>query len=205
MAASLGDPEALVAEITRRAHQRAVGLEEEARKRAAAILADANEESESIRRRAQQEADDQLAALRRRSAAREDLEARRRIALLREEPIDRVWRATEERLHPLVRQPDYREVLKRLAFLAAHELGGTECVLAADPTGHALLVPETLEEWSREAGCQFRRAEEPAETWGGLLATSGRARVDATFTTQLALARRVLREEVFSVLSGDRR
>ena len=205
MAASLGDPEALVAEITRRAHQRALGLEEEARKLAAAILADAKEESESIRRRAQQEADDQLAALRRRSAAREDLEARRRIALLREEPIDRVWRATEERLHPLVQQPDYREVLKRLAFLAAHELGATECVLAADPTGHALLVPETLEEWSKEGGCQFRRAQEPAETWGGLLATSGRARVDATFPTQLALARRVLREEVFNVLSGDRR
>ncbi len=50
MAAILGDPEALAAEVTRRAHHRAVEVAEEARRRAAAILEGAKQQSESIRR-----------------------------------------------------------------------------------------------------------------------------------------------------------
>jgi len=201
MATILGDPEALVAEVSRRAHHRALEIAEDARRRSTAIVEGANEESESIRKQSEQDAERQVAALVRRDAARAELEAQRRFVLLREEPINRVWREAEERLRGVVSQPNYPDVLRRLAMRAAHELGGSELVLAADRAGHELLSAEILEQWSKEAGVQFRRASRPSPAWGGLLATSGRGRFDGTFATYLAVAKTSLRERVFHVLS----
>jgi len=167
-----------------------------------------------------------LAVLARRNSARAELEAQRRFILLREAPIDRVWQAAEQQLHDLVQQPIYRDVLKRCALRAASELGITapslsrlgntvglpsrdsdgavvELFLAADPVGHELLTTETLELWSREAGVRFRRAEAPAAAWGGLLATSGRFRFNATFPALFGLAKVTLRERVFQILSKE--
>jgi len=203
VAAILGDPEALAAEVSRRAHHRAVEIAEEAGRRAAAILEGAKQESESIRRQSGEEEERQLAALVRRNSARAELEARRRFVVLREAPIDRIWRAAEDKLRNLVQQPIYRDVLKRCALRAARELGVSELVLAADPVGHEFLSTEALEQWSKEAGVLFRRAQEPAATWGGLLATSGRTRFDATFPTQFGMAQATLRERVFQILSQE--
>jgi len=201
VAAILGDPEALAAEVSRRAHHRAVEIAEDARRRAAAILEGAKEESESIRRQTERETERQVTALVRRNAARAELEGQRRFVLLREAPMQRVWQAVEQRLRELVRQSTYRDVLKRCALVAARELGATELVLVADVAGHELLSPETLAQWSQEAGVRFLRAPGPGATWGGLLATSGRSRFDATFPTQLAAAQQSLRERVFQLLS----
>jgi vacuolar-type H+-ATPase subunit E/Vma4 len=203
VAAILGDPEALIAEIRRRAHQRAVEIEEQARKQAAGIQEQAKEESEVIRRQFEQETETNLAALGRRSAAQGELEAQRHFALLREAPIERVWAEAESRLRNLVQQPSYGDILKRLAVRASRTLGASELAIAADPAGHALLSPDTLRQWSAEAKVTFRRSPEPAPAWGGLAATSGRARSDATFPSQLALARVILREKVFEILSRD--
>ena len=203
MAAIFGDPDALVSEVGRRAHHRAVEIAEDARRRAAAILEGAQQECESILRQSGDAAERQLAALVRRNTARAELEAQRRFILLRETPIDRIWHAAEKQLRDLVQQPIYRDVLKRCALHAARELGESELVLAADPVGHELLSTETLEGWSKEAGVRFRRAQEPAATWGGLLATSGRIRFDATFPTQFGLAQTTLREQVFQILSQE--
>jgi vacuolar-type H+-ATPase subunit E/Vma4 len=145
----------------------------------------------------------EVAALVRRNSARAELEAQRRFVVLREEPIERIWRTAEEKLRALVKQPVYRDVLKRCALRATRELGVTELVLAADPMGHELLSPETLEQWSKEAGVIFHRAPQPAATWGGLVATSGRLRFDATFPTQFELAQSTLRERVFQILSRE--
>jgi len=200
VAAILGDPEALAAEVTRRARLKAVEIAEEARRNSAVIVQGAQEEVEAIRRQSEQTISHQIAAQQKRSAARAELEAQRRFVLLRETPIADVWRSAEERLRSLVQQPNYRDILKQCAFRAARELGATDLELAADPAGHQLLSPETLNQWSTEAGVQFRRAPQPAATWGGLLATSGRLRFDATFRTQLAMAQVALRERVFEIL-----
>lgn len=201
MAAILGDPEALAADVIRRAQHRAVEIAEDARRQAASALESAKQESESLRRQSERATARQVAALVRRNAARAELEARRRWIELREAPINSVWLAAEERLRNLVKQPAYRDILKRCALRAACELGTNELTLAADPEGHELLSMETLKQWSKEAGVQFRRAPEPAAAWGGLLVTSGRLRFDATFPTQLELARVTLREHVFQILS----
>ena len=203
MPAIFGDPGGLVAEIRRRAQQKAVDIEEAARKQSAGILSDATKERESIRTQFEQQAERELALLLARSAARGELEARRRFTIRREALIDSVWRAAEARLRELVKQPRYIDILRRIALQAGLELGGSEFVLAADPAGHELLSPATLERWSREAAAQFRRAPNPAPAWGGLLVSSGRNRVDATFPTRLSLARLTLRELVFQILSKE--
>ena len=201
MAAILGDPEALVAEVGRRAQHRAVEIAEDARRRAAAILEGAREEADLIRKRSVAETEHQVTALIRRNAARAELEAKRRFIALREAPIKRVWDAAEQRLREVVRQLGYVDVLRACALCAARELGAREVVLAADPAGHELLTPETLERWSQDAAVRFLRTPEPASAWGGLIATSGRSRFDATFPTQLAAAHQSLREQVFEILS----
>jgi vacuolar-type H+-ATPase subunit E/Vma4 len=197
----LGDWEALTAEIKRRAQHRALEQEKDTSQRSAAILTEAGERRATILRRLEQESELQLAAMIRRSSAKGELEARRRFAILREQPIDQVWQDAEARLRALVAQPEYLDVLQRLALLAARELGAGEFVLSADPVGHSLLTPEVLEQWSARAKVKFVRAQHPADTWGGLLATSGRSRFDATFPTRLVVARRTMRERVFEALT----
>ncbi len=203
MAAILGDPEALAAEVSKRAHHRAVEIAEEASRSAAAILQGAKKESEAMRKQAAEAAERQLATLTRRNSARANLEAQRRGIVLREAPIQRVWQRAEEQLRDLVRQPLYLDVLKRCALAAARELGTNELVLAADPVGHELLSSQILEQWSKEAGVRFLRAGQPAATWGGLLASNGRSRFDATFPAQFALAEEMLREQIFHILSQE--
>lgn len=204
MAAILGDPEALAADVVRRAQHRAVEIAERARREVASILESAEKEGESLRLQSERAIERQVAALVRRNAARVELEARRRFIQLREEPIDRVWLGAEARLRKLITQPSYRDVLKYFAACAARDLGTDELMLSADPVGHELLTAETLEEWAKEVGVQFRRTPKPAATWGGLLVTSGRLRFDATFPTLLELARAALREQVFRILSGGK-
>ena len=204
MPAILGDSETLAADVIRRAQHRAVAIAEEARRQAAAILESAKQESESLRRQSEHAMEQRAAALVRKNSARAELEARRRWIELREAPINRVWLAAEERLRNLVGQPAYGDILRLCALRAARELGANELMLAADPAGHELLSTECLDQWSKEAGVQFRPAPEPAATWGGLLVTSGRLRFDATFPTQLESARAALREQVFQILSKEK-
>lgn len=206
----LGNCEALIVEIKRRAQHRAREKEEGATKRSAAILTDAGEQRAVIERQVQQQGDIELALLLRRSRAKGELEARRHFAILREKPIEQVWKEAEARLRALVGGPEYQDILQRLAMRAVRELGSpagssreqrTEFVLAADPVGHTLLIPELLEQWSRQAQVKFVRSHNPADTWGGLLVTSGRNRFDATFSTRLAETQRTLRERVYEALT----
>jgi vacuolar-type H+-ATPase subunit E/Vma4 len=189
--------------VGRRAHQKAVQIAEDARRRSAAILEGAKEESETIRREAAEDAERQAAASTRRFAARAELEAKRRFIELREEPIERVWGAAEERLRDVEKTPAYPDMLKCLAVRASKELKANELVLAGDGLAQGLLSDEVLDRWSKEEGIRFHRAAAPLAAWGGLIATSGRTRIDLTFATRLASARARLRERVFEVLNQE--
>jgi vacuolar-type H+-ATPase subunit E/Vma4 len=203
-AAILGDPDALVAEISRRARQRAVSLEAEAQHQISTILDQAQKDCESIRAQEERETAAALESIAQRSKAQGELGARREFTLRREALLDRVWAGAEERLRNLTRESQpYLEILKQLALRGARELGGAEILLAADPVGHPLLTPDRLKEWSAEVHVEFRRAGQAAQTWGGLLATRGRTRFNASFPHQLAAARDSLRERVFQILTEE--
>ncbi len=203
MSAILGDVEALVSEITRRARQRAVELETDAQREASRVMEEAAQESQAVRAQCERESAAELETIERRGKAQGELESRRHYTKLRETSLDRVWTAAEERLRRLTADPAYPEALKCLALDAARELAGKEVILAAGAEGHDLLTNDRLKEWSEEAQVEFRRAPEPASAWGGLVATQGRCRVNATFPVLLELAKTSLRERVFQALTRN--
>ena len=199
----LGDPDALIAEIVRRAQQKAVDVEAESNRQVSALLEQARKDSDSVRAAIERETAGALETLCRRSKAQGELEAQRHFTALRESPINQVWALVEARLRRLTRESAYTGVLKLLAMMAADELGPGPITLAADPVGHSMLSEEVLKAWSTEAQIEFQRAAAPWSAWGGLVGTRGRMRVNLTFPAQLTVARTVLRERVFEILARE--
>ena len=198
----IGNLEELTAVILRAAQQKALNEEAEARRNAGRILEQAQAEAQQIREHILAQARKRAEEERRRVLAQATLEAQRQHLQTRENLLNRVWAEAEQRLRALPQQPEYMDVLRRLALLAAQTLGGNRIILAADARGHDLLTPKHLAAWSAEAQVTFQRAAEPAPIWGGLIATheNGRQQVDASFATRLALARQVLRERIAAIL-----
>ncbi|MFP4440702.1 MAG: V-type ATP synthase subunit E [Chloroflexaceae bacterium] len=179
---------------------------QEAEARAERIREEAREEADNIRtdlvRQARAEAEQQ----RRRQRSEAAQHARRDYLLAREELLAQVWQQAEQRLRQLPDDAEaYAETLCRLTWRAVQTLGSGRLRLAADAKGHELLTGQRLEEWSQAAGEEFdaavtlERADEPIDTWGGLVVTDTekRRRVDATFATRLAVARDELRDTLF--------
>lgn len=198
-----GDLEALVAEAQRRVEQRALEREAAAARRASEILDGADHDAahtlEEHHDRARVEAD----ALHERLLAVGEMRAQRLMVEHREALLDAVWEAAGKRLEALTRDPSaYLATLRRLATLAARTLACEDITLATDPRGRALLGPERLEAWGREDGVRYRLAGAPLEAAGGLEASAGRLRFDATFEARLAHAREALREAVAARLLG---
>lgn len=198
----LGDVGELVAVIRRTAQQEALNIAAESERQAQAILGKATAQADQIRTSALAQAQSRADQESRRLLARAALAAQRERLQAREELLARIWQSSEQELRALTAQPEYEHVLHRLALAAARSLAAGAVVLAADPVGHALLAPARLAAWSSAAEVQFRRAAEPAATWGGLIASDdgGRRQIDATFPTRLALAQEELRERVAELL-----
>jgi vacuolar-type H+-ATPase subunit E/Vma4 len=194
----IGDVDELVSLIRRSATQSVLDAREEARQESEAIRKSATEEIEQIQAEANVAAEREAEALHRRALAQAALDIQRQHLQRREALLDSVWDEAERRLRLLVDSPRYVAVLKRLALEAAPVLAADTVVLAADAKGDDLLTPERLAEWGAEAGTTFRRAAQPADTWGGLFAAdeAGRRVVDNSFPNRLAFALEELREQV---------
>ena len=178
----------------------------EAEARADRIREEARQEADNVRtelvRKARAESEQQ----RRRQRAEANQAARRDYLTTREELLAQVWQQAEQRLRSLPDDAEaYTETLRRLTWRAVQTLGPGRLRLAADPKGHDLLTGQRLEEWSQAAGKELdievtlECADEPIDTWGGLLVTDSeqRRRVDFTFATRLAVARDEVRDTLF--------
>jgi vacuolar-type H+-ATPase subunit E/Vma4 len=198
----IGDVDELIGLIRRSATQSALDAQEEARQKTQKILDDAAQKIDQIRAQAQIEAEHNADVEHRRTLAQTDLEIQRRHLECREALLEQAWETAETRLRELVHDPDYEEVLQRLANAAAAVLDRQSVLLAADSDGHKLLTPERLAAWGEQSPFDFRRQEQPAKTWGGLIAAdeSGRCLVDNSFDVRLKLARNELRERVAEAL-----
>jgi len=197
----IGDLEALLAEVHRRTEQRAFGLEQEAKQRVLELLEQADAEAKEAAEVLARQAQGRETELRRQLLAQSELEVKRRLIEAREALLEGVWREAETRLRQLPEDPSYPETLRRLTLAATQELGQKHLLLAADPRGHELLTPQRLAAWSKEADACLERASQAMDSWGGLQLHCGRRRYDATFASRLELARQVLREEVFALLT----
>ncbi len=170
MAAILGDPEALAAEVSRRAHHRAVEIAEDARRRAAAILEGAKRgvriDPAAIRGGGSNASWPRWTGEMPRAPNWKPGTA---FICLREAPIDRVWHAAEEQLRRSRRAAGLSRIFSSAArCVPPANWASSELVLAADPVGHELLSAETLEQWSQRG----RRRVPPR---AGSLPTPGEA------------------------------
>jgi vacuolar-type H+-ATPase subunit E/Vma4 len=200
-----GDLEALVAETHRRAEQHALEHEATAERRAAETLDEARGAAEAALAEQRARTDDEAAEVRRRLLALGEMHAKRAALEHREALLDTIWERARAQLAKLTTDTErYVVTLRRLAKLASRALAEREIVLASEPHGQALLTEERLEAWGREDGVQYRRAADPVAILGGLEASAGRLRADASFDTRLEAARRELREPLLTlVLAGD--
>lgn len=198
MAEVIGDVDELISIIGRTAQQAALNVEVDAQRQVQEQLDQARADAQQLQGRILQQAQKQAAEARRRLQAQAALDAQRLRLQTREALLEQVWAAAEQRLRALPDRAEYLLVLQRLALAAAQILGAGTLRLVADPKGHALLTPERLATWRGATAVTFVRAPTPGAQWGGLLAIheDGRRQVDATFATQLALARTQLREQV---------
>ena len=196
MSALLGNLDELVAQVRRRAEQRALAIEHRGEEEAKGLLAAADA-------RVQEEVQ-RIAEGAERAAASERREARRRRRALdaREAQLERVWEAAERALAEVALDHD---TLARLAREAAAALGGEEVRLRLDAASAAGLDDATVAGWREPDGPALVLDPTPLERGRGLEARSGRSSIDATLSGRLVAAREHLRGEVAAILTGEPR
>lgn len=196
-----GNLDELVAQVRRRAEQRALGLEASSEANAAAILEQAAERAEAIRAQVAEEGRRAAEEACRRCLAVADLERRRRRLEAREARLDRVWEAARKRLLELAEGGIDPDTLARLTRHAASELGADEVAVRLDEASSEKVSEQDVAGWAEEDGPALRRDPEPLSRRHGVVAHAGRASIDATFEGRLQQARERLRAEIDALLT----
>lgn len=196
--------------------QEAIGaILDEARKKAAQIIADAEAQAialsqqedaqtaascEAILERARQEA----RALQDQAVAAARLEAQALHLKRREQLFERVFTLARERLASITRRPDYGDVARRLVREAVARLDAAELVVRADAQTRLVLDDETLAELGGALNVRLRAGEPLTNGVGVIVETAdGRRRYDNTFEARLAHLQNSLRPSVYQILTGE--
>ncbi len=204
MTGLLGNLDDLVAQVRRRAEQRALALTTQTETKASRILEEADERARdaaaAIREQGRRDADEAC----RQCLAVADLERRRRRLEAREGRLERIWSAAHEELTRRAEGGVAADTLARLARYAAGELGVDEVEVRLDAASRQAVSDEAVAGWAAEDGPELRPSDAALERGHGLIAVAGRASVDATFEGRLAQARERLRAEVDALLMAER-
>lgn len=196
-----GNLDELVAQVRRRAEQRALGIEASTEAKADEIEAEGAERAEAIRAAIQAEGRRAAEEACRQCLAVADLERRRRRLDAREARLIRVWEAARDRLMELAEGGIDPDTLARLARHAARELSADEVDIRLDEASLGQVGDDDVAGWADDDGPAFRRDPEPLPRRHGVIAHAGRASVDATFEGRLEQARERLRTEVDALLT----
>jgi len=199
-----GNLDELVAQVRRRAEQRALGLEASTEAKAEEIVEEGAERAEAIRATVQAEGRRAAEEACRQCLAVADLERRRRRLEAREARLSRVWEAARVRLLELAEGGVDPDTLARLARHAARELGTEEVTVRLDEASSDHVDDEDVAGWAEEDGPALRRDPEPLTRRHGVIAHAGRASIDATFEGRLEQAREHLRAEIDALLRDER-
>lgn len=199
-----GNLDELVAQVRRRAEQRALGLEASTESNAQEILEEAAERAEAIRATIQEEGRRTAEEACRQCLAVADLERRRRRLEAREARLSRVWEAAHDRLLELAEGGIDPGTLARLARHAASELGADEVTVRLDEASLDHVDDDDVAGWAEDDGPALRRDPEPLPRRHGVIAHAGRASIDATFEGRLQQARERLRAEIDALLTDAR-
>ena len=198
MPALLGNLDELVAQVRRRAEQRALVIEHRGEEEAAALLEAATDRARAEAERIAEASTRAAAQVQREHQAGAGAARRRRELEAREAWLERVWSAAARELADVRLEHD---TLAALARDAAAALGGAEVRLRLDPTSAAGLDAATVAAWASPDGPALVLDPEPLGRGRGLEARSGRSAIDATLEGRLELARERQRGEVAEILA----
>jgi V-type H+-transporting ATPase subunit E len=205
----IGDLDELTTTLWHLAHGDAESIRRDAESRAEQKREQARGRAEQTRDEILRKARAEATQIRLRRRVRSSREQRRNFLEAREELLQEVWQAAEKRLRELTEDDsEYASVLERLAVAAGQALGGGTRTLASDESGRKLLTAKRLKQFSRSAAAaldqkiDFQRADDPIDTWGGLVVRDEeKARsVDMTFAARLRLAAEEIRGDVYREL-----
>lgn len=188
----------------------------EARDEADQIKADAKEKADAIRRRAQEQAEAERKAildrarqeaerLRGQAVATAQLKARSSQLTHREQLLERVFKAVQEKLTDVQNRPDYDEITAMLLREALSELRVDAAQVRADETTQKVLKKGVLREISKDLNVEFKDGDVLEEGTGIVVdANDGRVHYDNTLETRLRRLQGVLRSSVYQVLTGEK-
>ena len=188
----------------------------EARDEADQIKADAKEKADAIRRRAQEQAEAERKAildrarqeaerLRGQAVATAQLKARSSQLTHREQLLERVFKAVQEKLTDVQNRPDYDEITAMLLREALSELRVDAAQVRADETTQKVLKKGVLREVSKDLNAEFKDGDVLEEGTGIVVdANDGKVHYDNTLETRLRRLQGVLRSPVYQVLTGEK-
>lgn len=198
----LGDLEELLANVRRRAEQKALATEASADHTVRRIEAEAEARVREARAEAAKSCAEASEATRRQRLADADLDRRRRRLAAREAHLERVWEAARKELEQLVASPEGDAALAAISRDAARSLRSDVVTVVLDAAHHARLTPEDVAGWAAPEGPRLELDPTPSTRGTGVLVRAGRATVDATLGERLNQARQQLRTEVEALLRG---
>lgn len=190
--------------ILRDAHDEAGRIQVEGQARAEEVRRKAQAEAESIRKeildRARQEAD----RLRSQVVASAQLKARTLQLEHREKLLERVFKASRERLAGIQKRADYPQIAAFLLREAVQQLNAKEAEMRADATTQKVLNAE-MKSLTKELDLKLEVKDTLEEGVGVIVdASGGHLHYDNTLETRLERMKSSLRSPVYQVLMGEK-
>lgn len=188
----------------------------EAREEADQLKADAREKADAIRKRAQEQAEAERRAildrareeaerLRGQSVATAQLKARSTQLTHREQLLERVFKAVQEKLPEVQNRSDYNEIAAMLLREALTQLKVNKANVRADEATLKVLKRGGLREISKELDGDFKDGDVLEEGTGIVVdAADGKLHYDNTLETRLRRLQGTLRSAVYQMLTGDK-
>lgn len=188
----------------------------EAREEADQLKADAQEKADAIRKRAQEQAEAERRAildrareeaerLRGQSVATAQLKARSTQLTHREQLLERVFKAVQEKLPEVQNRSDYNEIAAMLLREALTQLKVNKANVRADEATLKVLKRGGLREISKELDGDFKDGDVLEEGTGIVVdAADGKLHYDNTLETRLRRLQGTLRSAVYQLLTGDK-
>jgi vacuolar-type H+-ATPase subunit E/Vma4 len=194
--------------LHRQARERALNIIDDARDQAREIVSHVEEEVALMRRELLTDARRTVDDRRRQSIAQARLQANQILVRHEEEIIRQVWKQVVDALRGEWDAVDRRQSLRCLVVDAAAQLGGGPLELFAGEDDRATLeemLPALRRELAESHGVtRLDLADQTASIWGGVRVrrTDTQELVDNSLGERLALAQRMLRDEVYRRLSA---
>jgi vacuolar-type H+-ATPase subunit E/Vma4 len=197
------DIEMLQRAILGEARDESEQIKEEAKTKADAIRKRAQEQAEQERRSILEQARQDTERLRSQVIATAQLKARSLELAHREQLLDRVFKAVQEKLPELQKRPDYDQIAAILLREALTQLRVKKAEIRADQ-GTRNFLEKKLDEISKELGGQFTLSENLGEGIGIVVdAGEGKLHYDNTLETRLQRLQSTLRASVYKLLTGE--